>query len=303
MKNLAPIALFVYNRLEQTQKTIEALKRNPLAKNSILYVFSDGQKSKEDLGVFKVREYIRKINGFKKVIVKERLGNIGLANSLISGISEVLEKNEKIIVLEDDIFTSKYFLEYMNSALEIYKEDKEVFGVAGYMYPIKNKLPETFFIDFSNCWGWGTWRRAWNHFEEDGRKLLNEIKKRKLKRKFDFNNSYPYFKMLKGQTKGKNNSWAIRWAASVFLNNGLFLYPKKSLVRNIGFDEGGTHCKGNNLFETELYNHPIKVQRIEKREDTFARKEIENFFKSIKLKRIKGKIWRELNKIFKNGKR
>jgi GT2 family glycosyltransferase len=291
-KPLAPVALFVFNRPIHAKKTIEALKKNKESKNTELYIFSDGQKQEKDKLVEEVRRYIRTIKGFKKIKIIERKRNIGLAKSIITGIKEVFLKHEKIIVLEDDIKTSKYFLEFMNKSLDIYEKEKKVFGVTGYVYPTKKELPETFFIKLTNCWGWATWKDKWEYFEEDGKKLLKKIKS---KRKFNIENTYPFHKMLKNQIKGKNNSWAIRWYASVFLENGVFLYPKKSLINNIGFDSEGTHCKNKNFFHTEISKTPIKVSKIKPIEDKFARKKFQRFFRSIFPKRLAQKIKKTLN--------
>ncbi len=138
MKKLAPITLFVYNRLEHTKKTIDALKKNILAKQSELIIFSDAPKNKEDfMRVNGIRRYIKSIKGFKKIKVIERKENLGLAKSIILGVTKVVNEYNKIIVLEDDLITSKYFLKFMNEALDIYKDEKSVGSVQGYLYPIK----------------------------------------------------------------------------------------------------------------------------------------------------------------------
>ena len=159
--SLAPIVLFVYNRPEHTRKTVKALQDNDLTDESILYIFSDAAKNDDEVeNVEKVREYIRTISGFKQIIIIEREKNYGLANSIISGVTEIVNKYGKIIVLEDDLVTSKYFLSFMNDALEIYKDENKVICIHGYIYPIKSELPETFFIKGADCWGWATWKRG-----------------------------------------------------------------------------------------------------------------------------------------------
>src|ERR1017187_10294631 len=169
----APIALFVYNRLDHTRRTIEALARNELANESSLVVFSDGPKSPEDsLKVDEVREYIRSASGFQTVNLVCRPINRGLADSIISGVTEILSAHEKIIVLEDDLITSPFFLRYMNEALDLYEQAAEVISIHGYVYPIQERLPETFFINGADCWGWATWRRGWKLFDPDGASLL-----------------------------------------------------------------------------------------------------------------------------------
>ena len=238
----APIVLFVYNRPAHTRRTVEALLTNKPASVSSLIVFSDGAKSEEAVPlVAQVRDYIDKIEGFNSVTVVKRDKNWGLAGSIIDGVTQVVNQYGKIIVLEDDIITSPYFLDYMNDALDLYENEEKVASVNAYMYPIEG-LPETFFLRAADCWGWGTWRRAWALFEYDGSKLLHEVKRLGLVDIFNFGGTYPYSKMLKDQVRGKNDSWAVRWAASVLINNKYGLYPGKSMVENIGIDGTGRHC-------------------------------------------------------------
>lgn len=278
--NLASIALFVYNRLEHTRKTIEALQKNELAIESDLIIFSDGfKKSPESqTSVLAVREYLKTISGFKSVKIIERIENFGLAKSIISGVAEIVNQYGKIIVLEDDLITSPYFLRYMNEALDIYENQEEVISIHAYIYPVKQALPETFFIKGADCWGWATWKRGWDLFEVDGQKLLTELKAKKLTKEFDFNGSYPYMQMLKGQIKGFNNSWAVRWYASAFLKNKLTLYPGHSLISNSGFDDSGTHTGKTGAFYTVIYNQPIKITPIPIVENEEAKSAIINFF-------------------------
>jgi hypothetical protein len=279
--NLAPIVLFVYNRLEPLKQTIKSLQKNELANNSELFIFSDEAENENiEFKVSKVREYIKKVSGFKKVVVFERKKNWGLANSIIDGVTKIVNKYGRIIVLEDDLVTSPYFLRFMNEALEMYKDDPKIASIHGYIYPIKN-LPDTFFIKGADCWGWATWKNKWSIFEEDGKKLLDQIKKKNIKRDVDFNNSYGYTKMLKDQIEGKNNSWAVRWYISAFLKNKLTLYPGQSYVQNIGFGDDATHCKTEaDLFKINL-NNQYKLLKITSNEDLISKKKIENYFKSI----------------------
>ncbi len=279
MSDYAPIVLFVYNRLNHTKQTIEALKKNLKADQSELYIYSDGAKDKDNFEkVTLVRNYINNIDGFKNIKIIEREENFGLAKSIIDGVGKVLDLHEKIIVLEDDLVTSPYFLSYMNEALIMYKDEPKVASIHGYIYPIEG-LPDSFFIKGADCWGWATWQEKWTIFETDGKKLLNELKKRNLQKEADFNNSYGYTKMLENQINGNNNSWAVRWYISAFLKDMLTLYPGQSFVQNIGLDAEGTHCKK----ETDLYEISLKYQfelsKIDVKEDLKSKKKIENYFK------------------------
>ncbi|WP_455498033.1 glycosyltransferase family 2 protein [Coprobacter sp.] len=259
----APIALFVYNRLQHVQCCIESLRKNFLSGESELFIFSDGAKSPDqEENVFAVRKYIHNIKGFKQLHIIECAENKGLAFSIISGVTDLVNRYGKIIVLEDDLVVSPWFLTFMNDALEIYKDEENVVNINGHLLKGKEPFPETFLLSFANSWGWGTWKRGWDLFETDGNKLLSELKNRNMTREFDFGGAYHFTRMLKEQIEGKNNSWAIRWNASVFLNNKLSLNAGRSLVANNGFDGTGTHCDKYELFTTDLYTGQVKVEKL-----------------------------------------
>jgi len=287
---LAPIALFVYNRPIHTAKTIASLLLNDECIASDLYIFSDGpgEDDAEEL-VKEVRSYCHSIQGFRTVTIFDRPRNLGLAQSVISGVTSILEDYSKIIVIEDDMLVSQYFLHFMNSALLKYEFDNEVMSVTGYQYPVNGKLPDTFFIRGADCWGWGTWRRGWANFNPNGTELLKELERKKLTKRFDYDGAYPFTRMLKNQISGKNNSWAIRWGASIFLKNGLMLAPGKSMLINIGLDGTGTHCSFSHDFDSNLYAGKIELSNIPIKESPEARLLIIQYFKRINspLKKIK----------------
>jgi len=277
---LAPIALFVYNRPAHTIKTINALKANILASQSELIIFSDAARTAEkQANVDEVRSYLKTITGFHSITIHYRPYNFGLAKSIIEGVTEVLKEHDAIIVLEDDLVTSPYFLSYMNEALEKYAEDDRVVSIHGYVYPVKVTLPSAFFIIGADCWGWATWQRGWSIFNDDGQYLLDKLKQQKLTSIFDFDNSYPFTKMLEKQIKGKNNSWAVRWYASAFLERKLTLYPGSSLVHNIGNDSSGTHCGDDTRYDVELNPSSIDLTNIEVQPSAIGRAAFEDFFR------------------------
>jgi len=291
---LSPILLFVYNRLWHAKQTIKALQQNELSRDSELYIYSDGPKNRKDtIVVDRVRSYLKQIDGFKTVRIIKRYKNWGLAKSVIAGISDIVSQYDKVIVLEDDLLLSPHFLRFMNEGLEFYRDDERVISLHGYIYPLEGQLPETFFLRGADCWGWATWRRGWDEFEEDGKKLLDELEQSELARKFDFDGNYPYFQMLRNQIQGKNDSWAIRWYASAFVKNKLTLYPGKSLVKNIGLDGSGRHCAMNDAFHGQICNKFIPIKKIPVEEHALARKQIIKYFQSNK----KGNIRRGFNKL------
>jgi len=280
---ISPIVLFVYNRPWHVRRTVEALQKNDLAAQSELIVFSDGPKTPEACAkVEEVRQYLKTVSGFKRVQIREQKNNQGLAKSIIRGVTETVNEYGRVIVIEDDLVTSPYFLKYMNDGLDLYEQDHRVISVHGYVYPVKPSLPETFFIKGSNCWGWGTWKRGWDLFESSGEILLKKLIDQNLAGEFDFNGSYPYTEMLKAQIAGKNDSWAVRWYASAFLNNKLTLYPGTSLVSNIGNEGSGTHSCVNEILDVRLAQAPVSIKKIEVAEHGEERKIFEDFFRIMK---------------------
>jgi len=292
--NYAPVALFAYKRPRHLRKVVEGLLKNDEASQTELFVFSDAAKSHSaESAVTEVRDYIRQISGFSAVYITERGENYGLARSIIEGVSSVCGQYGRVIVVEDDILTSRYFLRFMNDGLEMYQHDSQVVSVHGYVYPARVPLPETFFLKGADCWGWATWQRGWDIFEPDGTVLLQQLKQRNLTQCFDSDGSYPYTRMLEEQIAGKNDSWAVRWHASAFLRNRLTLYPGRSLVLNIGNDNSGTHSTATTDFSGELAGKPVRVARLPLEESEFARQEFIHFYRMLRpsvLNRILRKV-------------
>lgn len=283
-KKTAPIVLFTYNRIEHLQKTIESLKQNQLAKESELYIFSDGAKNIEDeKQVSVVRKYLKTINGFKSIVITERPKNIGLASSIIGGVTEIIEKFGNVIVLEDDLILSPYFLQFMNDVLSLYEKDDNVMSINGYLFPLNQKyeLPETFFLSFIATWGWATWERAWKKFNPDPRMLLDQIKKRNLEYYFNIDGSHSFLHHLKANIIGRWDTWGIKWYASVFLSGGLSLFPSRSLVRHVGYGKNATHTKNTNEPAGEITKKPITVNKIIMKESILARRALKNYYLSL----------------------
>ena len=256
----APILLFVYNRPEHTRRCIQSLLKNSLASESNLFIYADGAKdSTQQEAVNEVRNYIRTIQGFKQTTLIERSENWGLARNIIDGVTTQVNRYGKVIVLEDDLVVAPYFLQFMNDALEVYKDEPKVGQIQACDFTQDSSIPTTFLIKWTGSWGWATWDRAWKHFNPNGKELLQELEERKLTRIFDFNGKYGFTRMLRRQIEGKNNSWAIRWNASLFLKDILSLNVGRSLVQNEGFDGSGTNCGGGGLYASHLYLQPLPV--------------------------------------------
>lgn len=258
MQHFAPIALFVYNRPEHTRRTLKFLKQNLLAEESRLFIFSDGAKtSNEQEKVNEVRQIINDVEGFKSVEVIERLVNFGLAASIIDGVSKLVNEYEKVIVFEDDLITSPYTLQYFNDALNRYEDEKRIMHIGAYMYPLNNHdLPETFFYRVATSWGWATWKRAWKEFEPDIAVLMRQFDKKAVY-EFSIDSTMDFWRQMQQFKSGKNNSWAIRWYASIFLKKGLTLNPSQSLVNNIGHDGSGIHSGINDIYNVAINPKPI----------------------------------------------
>ncbi len=252
----APIVLFVYNRPQHTRKTIEALRTNRLADQSELIVYSDGAKGEADIHqVTEVRRLVRSISGFKKVTVIESENNRGLAASIIRGVTDVVNQYGRVIVLEDDIVTSPYFLTFMNGALNRYQHESRVMHIAGWGYPIDaNGLGDASFIRVMNCWGWATWADRWQYFDKSPQALVDLFTPEMIER-FDVGvRSSPFWGQVLANISGRLDTWAIFWYATIFLRDGLCLSPTVSYVRNIGHDGSGVNCGsdfayGGNSFE------------------------------------------------------
>lgn len=281
---LAPIALFVYNRPVHTRKTLQALEANRLADQSEIYIFSDAAKTADDIDdVNSVRAIIREPWKFKHIYIIERGQNKGLANSVIDGVTQVVQKHGRIIVLEDDLETSRFALTYFNSALNQYAENEKAMQIAGYMYPVENpkSLPESFFFRVASSWGWATWDRAWKHFNPDIEELTKDFKRRDIKA-FSVDHSENFWKQVKQFKAGKINSWAIRWYLSVFNQQGLVLYPRNSYIQNTGTDGSGTHSDVDQVYKVQLAKTTIRKYPALVEEDPIAFSAIKHFYKNRK---------------------
>ena len=258
--NCAPVLLFTYNRLSHTQRCVEALLKNHLSSESELFIYSDAAKDiAQQESVKEVRNFIHTIQGFKAITIIERNKNWGLARNIIDGVTTQVNRYGKVIVLEDDLVVAPFFLQFMNEALETYKYESRIGHIQACDFTQDPSLPDTFLIKFTGSWGWATWDRAWKHFNPNGKELLQEMQKRQLTHAFDMNGKYGFTRMLRRQIEGKNNSWAIRWNASLFLKDILSLNVGRSLVQNEGFDGSGTNCGGGGLYASNLYMQQLPV--------------------------------------------
>jgi len=253
---LSPVVIFAYNRAAHLKRCLDSLVLNPLAKESEVYIYSDGPKNEEEVPkIIALREMIVAFNdSFKDLKVIERKINLGLAPSVITGVTEILEKYDRVIVLEDDLVVSPVFLNFMNQGLEFYKSEERIYAITGWNFPIE--IPEDYSHSIYICprpasWSWATWKRAWQKADWEVSDFDN-FKKDKLRQQ-QFNLvGEDVTPMLKKQQKGLINSWAIRWTYTLFKQKAYCIYPVQSLVLNIGTDGSGTHIRSTKKFEVEV---------------------------------------------------
>jgi hypothetical protein len=255
--NLAPIVLFVYNRPVHTQQCLQSLCENDLANQSELFIYADGPKegaSVEQLQkIIDVKKLIKEKKWCRKVHIYERDNNMGLANSIIEGVTDVVNKFGKVIVIEDDLILSKGFLKYMNEGLATYSDRDNVYSINAYMPSIDNGgIAETVLLPLTSSWGWATWKNKWDVFDYEMKQKNNILENKFLQSRFNLGD-YNYVGML----NHGNNSWSIRWYYSVFKRNGLCVFPTQTLVWNIGFDGSGV----NHTFST-ISQRPYLAETI-----------------------------------------
>ncbi len=264
MTDLAPVVLFAYNRPTLTQQTLDTLAVNTLAGETKLYIFCDGPKpdaAHEQMDkIARVRHIALKEKRFANVEVIERKNNWGLAKSIIAGVTEIVRRHGKIIVLEDDLITSPYFLQYMNDALALYENEPCVLSVnTCNFFAVDPETPATFFTRVPDCYGWGTWSDRWALFEPDSKKLLAEVQKRGMEKRVNLDGAFNYMWMLRNQAEGRISSWAIRWHATGILNDKLNLYPNPALTNHVTGDSS-THSQFNIV--PPLASAPIIVEKV-----------------------------------------
>ena len=250
----APIALFVYNRPQHTRRTVDALRANLLADESDLFVYADAPRDDAAIvGTSAVRTYVRGIEGFRSLTIIERETNQGVDASIIDAVTDLCDRYGEVIALEDDLVTSRWFLQFMNDGLARYRDEATVMQVGGFMFPIGTvDGTAASLLPYSTCWGWATWQRAWTQFDRDGSIYAALKTDRRRRRAFNLDDTYDYFGLLESFVEGRTSAWDIRWYATVFAANGLSLFPRKTLVDNIGFDGSGVHCEASDLVVDEL---------------------------------------------------
>lgn len=254
MNNFAPIVIFSYNRKKKIKKLITSLLKNKESKNSNLYIFQDNYKNISDkYKIEEVKSYLKTIKGFKKIKIFYRKSNFGLTKNIICGIKLIFSRFNKAIFLEDDLIVSNQFLNFMNLCLNFYFKKKKIFHISGWNYNLRVKdNHDALIIRNANSWGWATWKDRWISYSKEPYKIINSWCPDRIA-EFNLDNSYDFFSQIKRNYLGLLDTWAVFWYATIFKHQGLCVYPKKSLVKNIGFDKSATHTKNKNfIYDTNI---------------------------------------------------
>ncbi|MGN8844464.1 glycosyltransferase [Niallia sp. HCP3S3_B10] len=277
---ISPVILFVYNRPEHTKRTIQSLKSNSLANETDLFIFSDAPKNQRDVDKVKeVRKVINSIRGFKNIHIIEQRENKGLAKSVIDGVSEVIDRYERVIVLEDDLVSSPIFLNYMNECLEKYASDENIWSISGYgpKINIEKDYKSCVYLAPRGCsWGWATWKNRWESIDWEIKEYYNFKKNRIQKKEFNMGGNDLVY-MLEDQMNNRIDSWAIRWVYNQFIQKKHTVYPLYSYIYNIGMDFSGTHSSRSDKYKVTLNE---KICDININEDDYLNKDIIKSFGS-----------------------
>lgn len=289
MNNFAPIVVFAYNRPDHLQQTLQALAKNDLASESVLYVYCDGPKEwggeqKQEVGyvaqnskrqffgtkgqydtylnqIEQTRVVAKSITGFRNVQVVEREQNIGLADNIVGAVTEIVNQYGRVIAFEDDIVCTRGTLTYLNDALELYKDDEKVMHISAWMFPHKIKLPTTFFYDIPYpAGGWATWQRAWQYFNLDTADHVAYWQNRW--KDFDVEGQNRLSNQLLMNLDGRLRTWFIKWYSSMHRRGGLCLYPGITMSNNIGWDNTGETSVRSTRYYVANPAEYIKISRV-----------------------------------------
>ncbi|MBD5261472.1 MAG: glycosyl transferase [Bacteroides sp.] len=252
---MSPIIIFAFNRLDSIMATVDALRLNPEAQASDLFVFVDGprpHKEGESEKVGRVRDFVKNISGFKSVAYTFSEENKGLAPSIISGVSQVMDKYGKAIVVEDDLYVSKSFLRFMNQMLETFEKDERIFQISGFSTKMNCRMEEDIYLNGrAQSWTWATWKDRWDSVDWEVKDYEALCADRKKQKAFNSHGS-DLFGMLRNYMDGRISSWYVRFCYEMHRQGKFTICPAKSLVRNDGFNSEGTHCNNYNRYKIDF---------------------------------------------------
>lgn len=302
---LAPVVLFTYKRPVHTKMVLDALSNCDLIHQTDVIIYADGakttvtQKDREEIEeTRKVLLEYKENNNFNNLELHLSDENKGIAYSVKKGAEKQLEKYGKVIIMEDDIVPQKGFVKYMNEALDKYENEEKVWGISGYAFPLKNEKlveQESFFLPVNCSWGWATWKSRWDKADLNVTSIFDRFEKNNVERENYNFGSYYYYEILEVLRDKKSDVWDALFQASMFLDKGMFLYPKRSLAKNIGFDATGTHCNEEDAFFNTTQIDYVNLENIPLTTNNEGRKQVEKAFreqftKPSFLKRIQNKL-------------
>jgi hypothetical protein len=296
-----PIAIFVYNRPKHTEALFRSLAECVGLEHCIVHIYCDGPaRNRRGDGVAAARDVVHFWARKLQAIVVCQENNLGLARSIVAGVSEACDKYGRVIVLEDDLVLHRTFLQFMIHCLNAYESDQRIFQISGYSFPLEAPAEiDTYLLPIATSWGWGTWSRAWSQFRWNPNEALASLADPAWRYRFDVDGSYPYSRMLKDTLCGKVDSWAIRWQYAVFRAGGLAVYPRQSLVWNSGFDNSGVHCREGmdrwqaalRSFRQEPFSVPPRLPKELQPSDAM-RRELKHFLACTMTKRSDSILYR-----------
>jgi len=251
MRMKTPVAVFTYNRPEHTNRALDALSKCSDIDACEFYLFSDGPRTDAARQeVEATRSVLRKWAKLLDAKIIEQPSNLGLAKSIVAGVTDLCERYGRVIVVEDDLIVSPDFLHFMIHSLDHYKNEPRVMQVGGFtICPPVGLTTDAFLLPVTTTWGWATWQRAWQNFAWEPKDLDVARKDPQWLNLFDLHGAGSFSSMLEDRLAGRNDSWGILWWYAVSRSNGLVLYPGQSLVWNGGFDGSGIHCGSSNFLQ------------------------------------------------------
>lgn len=242
-----PICLLTYNRPRHARITIEALKENTLAANTDLYIFSDAPRSSADTdGVLETRKYLKTVDGFKSVTVIEMDENQGAFKMAVKAGNYMCEQAEAFIWVEDDVQTHRYFLSYMNQALNFYRDNKRVAAVSGYTHEsslttaLKNYPHDMVFSYAFHAFAWGTWSDRFKNIDW-GMPGVEEYLANNKERRRGRVLSWGHLRAAGVASKPDSELWDVRFSYYMLKNDLVCAWPRYTYANNFGFDGSGLH--------------------------------------------------------------
>jgi hypothetical protein len=290
-----PVAFIIFNRPDLTEKVFAAIRQ---AQPSRLLVIADGPRQHQIDEAQKcaaTRAIIARVDWDCEVSTNYSDINLGCKSRITSGINWVFEQVEEAIILEDDCLPDPTFFTFCEEMLERYKSDTRIMAISGsnYQFGHQRTSDSYYFSRYPHCWGWATWRRSWQYFDED-MKLWTTISEGNWLRDILNDDSAVKFwqKTFESVYNGTiNTAWDYQWTFACWIQSGLTILPNVNLISNIGFGVGATHTNDPNNKLANMsaaaislpLQHPQFVVR-DSAADRYTHKNIFDFSLPVRLK-------------------